>query len=219
MKFDILFVISLSILIPIIISVIRFKTIKKSLLPFFWTLVAGLLQEVASFIIISKQEFSSNAIPSNIFIIVEWVLLAYQFHIWGFLKNRKKLFYLLLGATSLIWVIENLVFGKIVVFSPYFRILYSFMLTLLSITEINYKITHDNKNLFRNPRFLICIGFILFFVYQILYEWSYQVSLVHEPGQFTTTIISLFTYMDALTNIIFGIAFLVAPRDQKFNLE
>ncbi|MBS1598921.1 MAG: hypothetical protein JST75_11915 [Bacteroidetes bacterium] len=219
MKPVILFLITQSIWIPIIIGLVRFKTIKEELQPFFWTLVAGLFTEVSSFIIISNKAYASNAIPSNIFVVVEWILLSYQFHIWGFLKKRKRLFYLLLTIPTLIWVIENLVFGKITAFSPYFRILYSFLLTLMSITEINFKITHDNKNLFRNPRFIICIGFILFFVYQLLYEWSYQVSLVEEPSKFTSIIISLFTYMDAATNIIFGIAFLVIPRHKEYKLE
>jgi hypothetical protein len=219
MKPVILFAITQSIWIPILIGLFRFKTIKEQLQPFFWTLVAGLFTEIVSFIIISQKSYASNAIPSNIFVIIEWLLLTYQFHIWGFLKKRKRLFYILLVIPTLIWIVENLVFGRIVIFSPYFRILYSFLLTLMSITEINFKITHDNKNLFRNPKFLICIGFILFFVYQILYEWSYQVSLVQEPSRFTSTIISLFTYMDAVTNIIFGIAFLVTPRHKEFKLE
>jgi hypothetical protein len=115
--------------------------------------------------------------------------------------------------------VENIFFGKITIFSPYFRILYAFLLTLMSITEINYKITHDNKNLFRSPRFIICIGLILFFVYQILYEWAYQVSILKGPTNFTMIINSLFAYMDALVNIIFAIAFLVIHTRKEFKLE
>src|SRR5882672_12202701 len=179
----VLFVISQSILLPIIIGLIRFKTIKAEYLPFFLLLVIGFFTEVISFFLIQKN--ISNAIPTNIFVLTEWLLLTYQFYIWGFLKKKKRFFYALCLFPILVWIVENIIFRKITVFSPYFRILYAFLLTLMSITEINYKITHDNKNLFRSPRFLICIGLILFFVYQILYEWAYQVSIIKSPTNFT----------------------------------
>ena len=217
MKPVILFLISQSILLPIIIGLIRFKTIRVEYQPFFWLLVMAFFSELVSFVVI--KNYISNAIPTNIFVLAEWLLLAYQFHAWGFLKKEKKFFYAVCAFPVLVWIVENIIFRKITVFSPYFRILYAFLITLMSITEINYKITHDNKNLFRSPRFLICIGLILFFVYQILYEWAYQVSIIKSPTNFTITINSLFSYMDALTNIIFGIAFLVTPRQRQFILE
>jgi|SRR5882724_6498667 len=211
------FVISQSILIPIIIGLIRFKTIKIEYLPFFLLLIIGVITEGISFLLIERNV--SNAIPTNIFVLVEWLLLTYQFYIWGFLKKKKRLFYALCLFPIVVWIVENIFFGKITVFSPYFRILYAFFITLMSITEINFKITHDNKNLFRNPKFIICIGLILFFVYQILYEWAYQIGMIEEPTKLTDTIISLFAYISALANIIFGIAFLVIPTRKEFKLD
>ena len=215
------FVISQSLWIPIIIGLARFKIIKSECLPFFLLLVIGLITEYISFLLIryANHGHGSNAVPTNLFVLVEWLLLTYQFHSWGFLRKRKTVFYILTSVPVFIWIIENIILGKIVVFSPYFRILYAFLITLISITEINYRITHDNKNVFRNPKFIICIGLILFFVYQILYEWAYQLSLMAAPMGFTTTVISLFAYIDAITNIIFGIAFLVGHEEKEFKFE
>src|SRR6516165_7813403 len=154
------FVISQSIWIPIIIGLVRFKIIKSEYLPFFWLLVVGLITEFISFLLIRYashgHSYGSNAVPTNLFVLAEWLLLAYQFHIWGFLKKRKRFYYLLISLPVFIWIVENIIFGKIDVFSPYFRILYAFLITLAGITEINYRITHDNKNLFRSPKFIIC---------------------------------------------------------------
>lgn len=210
------FVISQSILLPIIIGLFRFKTIKKSYFPFLLDLIMGFFTELSSFILIKKYH-TSNAIPTNLFVLIEWILLVYQFKQWGSLK-QKNAFYLLLGIPVLIWLVENIVFRKIVEFSPYFRILYSFLLVLMSITEVNFKIIHDNKNLLKNPRFIIYIGFIIFFIYQIVYEWAYQLSLV-EPTYFTKAVSSMFGYINALTNIIFSIAFLLIPVQRKFELK
>src|SRR6202043_2997842 len=154
-----------------------------------------------------KMHHISNAIPTNIFVLAEWILISYQFHQWGFLKKQKKNLSLLLGIPVLLWIIENLIFWKIVEFSPYFRVSYSFLLVLMSISKINFMITYDHKNLFRNPVFIICIGFIVYFIYQIVYEWAYQLSRV-ESTYFTEMVSYLFGYMNALVNIIFGVAFL-----------
>jgi hypothetical protein len=79
-------------------------------------------------------------------------------------------------------------------------------------------ITHDNRNLLRHPEFLICIGFIIFFIYKIIYEWAYQTSL-YGATDITTTIILLFGYINALTNIIFAIAMVKIPAPSTFTLK
>jgi hypothetical protein len=89
---------------------------------------------------------------------------------------------------------------------------------LMSVTEVNFRIIHENKSLFKSSRFIIYIGFILFFIYQIVYEWAYQLSLLGK-SDFTYTVSSMFSYINALTNLIFGIALLILPVDRKFRLE
>ncbi len=211
------FIISQTILLPIIIGIVRFKTIKKEYFLLLVDLVLGLLTEVVSFILIRKYH-ASNAIPTNIFVLADWILLLYQFRQWGAFK-KKGGFYLLLGIPVLIWLLENIVFKKIVEFSPYYRILYSFLLVLISINEVNFMIIHENKSLIKNPRFMIYIGFIIFFIYQIVYEWAYQLSLI-EPTSFTKAVSYLFGYINAFAIIIFSIAFLLVPvYRKKFKLD
>jgi hypothetical protein len=80
-------------------------------------------------------------------------------------------------------------------------------------------ITHDNRKLLGHPEFLICIGFIIYFIYDIVYEWAYQSSSSNMTEiTITNTIIDLFGYINALTNIIFAIAFLRIPDPKKFKL-
>jgi hypothetical protein len=102
-------------------------------------------------------------------------------------------------------------------FSPYFRIFAGFSIVLFSVNKINFMITHDNRKLLGHPDFLICIGFIIYFIYDIVYEWAYQSSR-SGATQITTTIIFLFGYINALTNIIFAIAFLRIPSPKKYTL-
>ena len=214
-----IFLFSQSILLPIIVGLIRLRRIDKAYQPFFVLLLIGFLTEVISFILI-KQFHKSNAIPLNLYTLVEWTLIFFQFHVWGLLRQRKRVFYGILALTLLGWFAANFVFGEITGFSPYFRIFYSFFIVLLSVNKINYMITHDNRNLFRNPKFLICIAFIIYFIYMIVYRWAYQISVLSKSEtEITDIIIFLMAYVNALTNGIFAIAFLLIPARVKFKLK
>ncbi len=211
------FLLSQSILLPIIVGLIRLRRVDKGYQPFFILLCIGFLTEVISFILIQGYG-TPNTIPNNIYALLEWTLIACQFHNWGFLRQKKKWFYALLVFATLLWATENLVFRMITHYSPYFLFFYFFVIVLLSINKINYMITHDNRNLFRNPKFLICIGFIIYFIYMIVYYWAFEVSLFGKP-EISSSIAFLMSYVNVLTNIIYAIAFLMIPAPQKFTLD
>jgi hypothetical protein len=211
------FLISLSILLPLIAGFLRLDRIKSGYQPFFLVILFGSVTELFNFLLIRHFQIS-NAVPSNINTLVEWSLIAWQFHQWGLMRKSKKRFRWLLAGMALFWMTENLVFGQLGVFSPYFRFCYSFLIVLFSVNEINFMITHKNRNLFRNPRFLICIGFIIYYMYKIIYEWAYQISLIGK-SEFTAFIEFFFAYINAVVNIIFAIALLLIPGREKFRLE
>jgi len=210
------FLLSQSILLPFIIGLIRLRRLDKDYQPFFLLLIIGLLTEVASFITIKLQ--GTNLVVVNIYVALEWIFIAWQFRVWGTLRQKKNLYYVLLILPILFWIVENLVLGNINHLVPYFRFLYFLLIVLLSINKINFMITHESRNLFRNPRFLICIGFIVYFVYMIVYFWAYHVSLF-EKSDISNHIIFLMAYVNAFSNIIYAIAFLLIPAPQKFTLK
>lgn len=216
MKTIIAFLLSQSILLPIIIGLVRLRRMDRSYQPFFLLLLIGFLTEVIGFIIIQGY-YTSNFIIVNVYLLIEWTLIAWQFHVWGFLRQRKELFYFLLGFTTICWAVENLFFHKINGVVVYFRFLYFFLIVLLSINKINFMITHESRHLFSNPKFLICIGFIIYFIYMLVYIWAFAISI---SGQETITLsISFFmAYVNVLTNIIYAIAFWMIPKPQKFTL-
>jgi hypothetical protein len=217
MRSILIWLVSQSILLPFIAGLISLRRIGKDYQPFFILILFGFLIELINGYVIHINHHS-NAVVSNSYVLVEWILIVWQFQVWGTLRAGKKTYYALLLVSCSIWVTENLVLGHIGEFSPYFRFFYSFLVVLLSVNKINFMITHDNRNLLRHPGFLICIGFIIYFIYKIIYEWAYQTSLFGATD-ITTTIIMLIGYINALTNIIFAIALLKIPAPEKFTLR
>lgn len=211
-----IFLISLSILFPLIVGLVRHRRIGKTYRPFFSLIILGACAELLDHYLINTIHVS-NAVADNIFVLLEWVLICWQFYVWG-LNTKKELVLVIFLFPVAIWIVENLVFGHIRDFSPYFRVFDAFLIVMLSVNKINFMITHDDRKLYSNPIFLICIGFIFFFIYRIILEWAYQTSVIGATKT-TDIIIMLNAWFNALTNIIFAIALLRIPRPQKFVLQ
>jgi hypothetical protein len=203
-------------LLPLIVGLVRYRRLGRTYRPFLLMLAFAVFNQLVSYMVLKMTH--SNSVPNAIYGLLEWILIAWQFHIWGLLRHNKRIFYLLVVLVSLIWVVENLVLGGITDWAPYFQVCDAFVIVLMSVGKINFMITHDDRNLGGNPIFLICIGFIILFIYEIVLEWAYQMSL-QGATETTTRIIVGFSYVDVLVNIIFTVALLRIPRPQKFTLK
>lgn len=214
---DFVFLLSLStILLPFLAGLVRYRRIGATYRPFFYLIVLGVFTELLNRYLIRSLHLS-NAVPTNIYMMLEWSLVCWQFYRWG-VPAKREVWLTILFLPVAVWVTENLVFGNIGRFSPYYRVFYSFLIVLLSVNKINFMITHDDRRLYGNPVFLICIGLIIFFIYGIILEWAYQTSLNGQTGT-TNLIIMMDAWVNALTNVIFAIALFSLPRPQKFILQ
>ncbi len=210
------FLFSQSILLPLVIGLIRIRKIQSSYYPFLVLIVLAALTELLSFI--SIRLFDTNAIVSNIYCLVECMLILYQFYRWRFYTKPRAWYWALPAVCMLIWTTENLVFMQIMHFGHVFRISYAFLIVMLSINEINYLITHENRQLFKNARFLICMGFIIYFLYQILFEGSLFIAEMDRNKIISNKIISLLVYINVLVNLIYAAAMLLIP-EKMFDFE
>lgn len=202
------FLLSMWILLPLIIGLVRIRKMHNSYYPFLALIIVGTLSELASFI--SKRLYHTNAVVSNIYSLLECMLILYQFYRWRFHTRPHKWYLILPALLLLIWITENLVFMDIIKFGPVFRVSYAFVIVMLSINEINYLITHENRQLFKNARFLISIGFIIFFLYQILFEGALYVA--DSYPEISRQISALQSYVNVLANLIYAVAMLLIPE-------
>lgn len=208
------FLISQLILLPLIIGLLRIRKMQSSYYPFLALIILGSLTELASFI--SIRLFKTNAVVSNTYSLLECLLILYLFYRWRFHNKPRKWYWVVPALFLLIWITENLVFMYITRFGPVFRVSYGFIIVMLSINEINYLITHENRQLFRNARFLICIGFIIFFLYQVLFEGALYIA-GSNPDIFRK-IFSLQVYVNAFVNLVYAAAMLLIP-ERMFDFE
>lgn len=203
------FFLSQSILLPILIAFLRLrKSFDLQFLPFIILLGIAFISEISSFLLVDIYH-KSNAISTNIYSLLECLILLYQFYLWGSVKHKKTLFICLALLTSGVWIMDHLIYQHLFSFRPYFRIFYAFIIVLLSINTINAMIVQYKGNLFRNTRFLLSMGFMIFFIYQIIYEASFYIG--YDKSLIAGKIILFFGYLNFFVNVIFAAAVYFIP--------
>ncbi len=202
------FLLSQSILIPLAIMLFRIKKIPADWMPFLVLLILGVLAEIASFIIIHYCKMG-NAPVIKTYSLAECCLIYYLFYLWKNNKDAGIVFMVLASISILAWIIEDIVFGGINTFSPFFRVGYAFVIVLLSINQINSMMVKQDGSLLKNPRFILCIGFIISFIYQIVYEASFYIgSDTSVFGSLPNKIIMGNSYINFSVNLLSAYAVL-----------
>lgn len=213
------FLLSQSIYIPLLIGLIRIRQLNSSYYPFMALLIAGVLSELISSILIEYYH-KGNAADIKIYSLLECMLVLYQFYRWRKNVKFRPMFLLLSAACIVFWLVEVVIFHNINTFSPFFRVFYAFIIVLLSINQINAMMFDHDGPLFKNPRFLVCMGFIIFFLYQILYEASYYIGSDQSALQFevASKIIIGFGYINFIINLLYAIAlFFISDKKDEYN--
>jgi hypothetical protein len=204
-----------SILIAGIIACIRFQRINSSYYPFVFCIWVACINEILSYIL--GHTVHNTSVNNNIYILLEFLLFTWQFERWGIFKGYRRLLQAILIITVLFWLTENFYISKINRVTFYFRIYYSFLIVLMSITTINQLIISERKTVARNATFLICLGFLIYYTFKVLTQtfWLYGVSVSRE---FRLNVIYTMLYINLLANLIYALAVLWMPTKQRFSM-
>jgi len=213
--YSILSSLSFSIYIAGIIGVVRFKKINQQYYPILYSIWLGCLNEIIS--ISLAHNFSNSSISNNIYILVESILLIFFFKNLGLFNSRKIILYLIIAGFICEWFIENFILGQITVVSAYFSIFSSFVIVLMSINTINELIIRNSSRIFANATFLLCLGFIVFFTYQVL-VYAFWIYGAQSDTGFLLNIFTILIYINLLTNLIYALAVLWMPKKLEFTL-
>ncbi|RYE22427.1 MAG: hypothetical protein EOP51_13275 [Sphingobacteriales bacterium] len=209
MERSVAFALSLSITIPIIIGSVRYRNLPASYRPLLYVLLVGFANEMICYCFF----YANNAIPNNIYLLAEFLLFAYQFRQWKNILRNKWAYRTVILALSSLWVVEDIVFKKITVFSPWFQVAYSFVLILLAVSQLNWLIVNERGNIIKNPIFIVCFGMILFYSYKVLTEVFYH----YAPANLIKNNIFV---MEAIVNVgynlILAVAILCIPKKINF---
>lgn len=204
------FLFSLSILAPTITGVMRYRNIPVSYHPIIYLLLIGLANELVCYLFFYN---TSNAPPTNVYFLFEFLLFAWQFHNWKNILRVRWLYLLLTIGMTMLWVTENIILGRITMFSPVFQVSYSLALILLAINQLSWLVVNDRGRIMANPVFIISIAVIIFFSYKVLTEIFYYYA---ASASIKNNIFVIESYLNVGYNIMLTIAIICIPPKRNF---
>lgn len=204
------FLLSLSILMPTITGVIRYRNIPASYHPLVYVLLLGLATELTCYLFFYE---TSNAVPVNVYILFEFLLFAWQFRSWGNILQHKVLYTLLIASLGVLWLFNNIIMGQIGTFNLTFQVVYSLALVLLAVNQLNWLVVNERGVILKNAKFLVCMAIIIFFSYKALTE----IFCYYAPHtSVRSNIYVIESYLNVAYNIMLTIAILCIPRKNNF---
>lgn len=215
MNNNIVVLFSFSILIAAIAGLLKIKTTDGSFYPFILCLCIASINEIIS-MVMSRMGHSTN-INNNIYVLAEACLLTWQFKNWEAFQWHKRSFSLVILLVCILWGLEYNTVFKLQHIGQGFRVIYSFLLVLLSIYLNSKLIFSYQGKIFVNPVFLICTGFIIYFTFKILVEvlWMYGLTVSKE---FSAALFVIIIWVNFFVNIIYFIAIICIPK-KKFYIR
>lgn len=203
------FLLSLSILFPLLIGLVSFKKVRQNYRPFLVYIILSFISEIISYT--SAKVFKTNLPWLNVFDLIECLILFIQFGSWGLLRKNRNIYYCFLGILFIGWITDNFLFSDIYHRNRVFLISYSFLLVLVSIREINQAMILSNESLYENARFIICIGMILYFTFHII-DHTFRLFGSGFSPEFRNKVSSIGAYTNVITNIVYAFGVYYIPK-------
>lgn len=212
------FLISLTVAFPAIAGLIRFRKINSNYYPFLFYIFVSLLNELLVGLVLNHYSKETRTINWQLFNLFEGTILLIQFYYWKLFERNKTLFLIVLSILTAGWIIENFIFSTIHAFNPVYLISCSFIIVLLSIQNINHIIVNQNQSpLTRNAMFIICVALVVYFIYNI-FVFTLMAKGINGMGKaFKLQVFEIKVYINALTNLLFGLAVCLIPGKMPGN--
>lgn len=207
---------NLSILIVGLISMIRFKAMNKAYYPFIYKTWAASINELLSATLVLNG--FHTILNNNFYVLVESLLLTWFFKRMGLLGSGNKIFSAIILFLSMVWLIEITLFTGLFKVATIFRIVYSLLVVMMSITLIN-KLFFNSRNSFnKNAAFLLCTTFIIYYSAKAVVQ-AFTIYGIDRQSEFLLNIYIIMIYLNLFINILHIIVVLWIPRKLKFSLQ
>ncbi len=159
-----------------------------------------------------------NIFHYNIWFLLDAIVLLWSFKKWNLFES-KKVYNSLWILISICWLLESIFLSKLTRdYNSYFRILYSFLIILMSISTINSLLMKERKPLIKNPIFVICCTFVLLNTITVLGE-AFFASHLQLGNNFRINVDHVIVYTGWLCNTVYAITILWMPKKQAFILQ
>ena len=209
------FILSLSIVFAAVGGMVRYRAMDPAYHPFVYYACLSVAVEIIAYIFISCGQTEWVGTLYNLFAIGEFYMLTRMFHNWGLFRRKQSTFIGIVVLSVLLYLCTLYIrgYGKINYFA---RIVNAFLLIFFSISAFNRMILNERINIFKNAKFWICIGMMIYFTYFILVSTE-QLSFLHinRTYSFKNKVFQINAYSNLLVNLLYAVAVIWIPRKKN----
>jgi hypothetical protein len=199
----------------LVIGLIKYKKIHNKHKPFILLLALYAATEMSSLILINLNLGFYLTFLMNIFVLFDFIFLFVILSTWTRSKIERTDF-LIIFPFFLLWVWDNFFFSRLSVTNSIFRIGYSLMICIKSISLINKQLMRIDRNVIKNPFFIIGATLLLFFTYKSIYETIYFIYL-NLNKEISYWSFYVLVFVNILSYILFIIAILCMEKKTKLS--
>ncbi len=202
-------------LLPAAGALVRYKKTPPVFFPFLFCMWLAAINDLACSALAANGY--STILTNNIYVLLEAMLLMWQFKQWEIFSKKENHSSLRLILLLTLWIVDCFFVSGIYKVATWFRIGYSFMLVLLAVNMLNAILFSDYKALARNSVFVICTCIIAFYTFKVFVEifWLYGSGL---SKTFRNNIYLIMILLNIVCNLFYFIATLWMPRKINFSL-
>lgn len=210
------FLISITIAVPAIIGLFRYRKIDKRYRPFIWICCTFTFSELLRFALINVKIYTFATY--NIALPVVLVMYLILFKRWSLFAGKKYLLPFLFMLILIIWIADHFLINgfRLHTRTSYFRIFNSLLLVMLAVNMVNHLIISEKNGLLMNSRFLLCIGLIIYYTYRISFD---AFTLKGMSEHFLLQLGDFNRYLLVGLNVIFTLAMLWIPSKKNFTMQ
>jgi hypothetical protein len=191
----------------------RFNKSGPVFYPFIFCTWLACINEILSYLL-SRQGIS-NVANNNIYILAEVLLINWQAKRWNLYQGFNRLYLAVQALCLVAWFYDIHSIDSLQQLHFYSRLVFGVVIIISSIHISTGLIFSAGKQLTGNPAFLVCTGYILFFILKILVDalWLY------DPGNsvaFRAAVYAILAWVNVFVNLLFLTAIICIPPKPRF---
>lgn len=210
------FLLSITIALPAIIGLYRYRNIDWQYRPFIWICCLLTANELLMFILLQMKVYTFMSY--NLVLPVTCSLYLLLFKRWGLFSEKKYLLPMVFSVLMIIWIADHFILNgyRLNARTVYFRVCFSLMLVILAVDSINRLIVSEKKSLLHNSRFLICAGLVVYYTYRIIVD---AFSIKGMSQSFLLLLGDFNRYLLVALNLLFALAALWIPAKKNYTIQ
>jgi hypothetical protein len=195
-------------IIPVLIAVLIKFHFSRVFRPFFYLIIIGSAIELSN--VVSGYFHNNTLWLINIFVLVQFYLIMYQFYTWKLVTVTSFVNISAVAIVTALWIAESLHNSLYRDLNNYSLAFSSFFIALFATVYINRLIFEKIDFLLKDPRFLISVGFLIYFTTNVIvFIFTRNEGI---SGALFTKLWTVHDFINIFTNIIYTVGVLCLSR-------